>query len=424
MARATHIHRALCFGLALLPVVAAFADDDAAAVREELRQLREENRQLRQQLDTLSGKVATLEGRQESVAAESAKPASTAAKVIVSGEGGVGFFQSGHEGMFPNSEFRVDEAKLFVDAQVLPQVFVFGEINLILREGGDTDLDVGELYVEVADISRLWGRDGQLNLRVGALDIPFGEEYLTRDAIDNPLIAHSIFDLWGVDEGVELFGSLGRFRYVVAVQNGGIPSLRDFDADKSVAGRVSFDPNNAWHFSVSAMRTGNIHATDDFFTAMWLGPGFISSLGGLATTTFRSDLYEVDATWRGRRGHVALTGGYIGYDDDDPTADNSRDVYYYAAEGVYNVTEKFYGAARYSHIEAEDGFPVVGNGDFGEYQFAELTTRMDRLSLGVGYRWSPDLVLKVDYTHDWGHTEDGEERAHEDMFAAELAFRF
>jgi len=399
----------------------AAADDDATAWRDEIRQLREENRQLRQQLDSLGQKVNALEDRREPVAVET--PKSGATKVLLSGEGGIAFFQSGREGMFPNSEFRVDEAKLFVDVQVMPQVFFFTEINLVAREGGDVDLDVGEFYIEVADISRLWGRDSELNLRVGALDIPFGEEYLTRDAIDNPLISHSLMDLWGVDEGIEAFGKLGRFQYALAVQNGGISSLRDYDADKAVTARVGFDPNDAWHFSVSAMRTGNIHATDDFFTAMWLGPGFINSLSPLATT-FRADLYEADVVWRGRRGHLAVAGGYIGYDDDDPTADNSRDVYYYSVEGVYDVTEKFYGAVRFSQIIADDGFPVVGNGDFNEYQFSELTTRMDRLSLGVGYRWSRDLVLKVDYTFDCGRTLSGEKRNHEDLFAAELAFRF
>ena len=67
-----------------------------------------------------------------------------------------------------------------------------------------------------------------LNVRAGRIDVPFGEEYLMRDAIDNPLISHSLPDIWGVDEGIELYGAAGKFSYVVAVQNGGIPATRDF----------------------------------------------------------------------------------------------------------------------------------------------------------------------------------------------------
>ena len=58
-------------------------------------------------------------------------------KVHLSGEGGAGLFETGSEGAFPNSEFRVDEAKLFVDAQVWGDVYAFAELNLASREEPD-----------------------------------------------------------------------------------------------------------------------------------------------------------------------------------------------------------------------------------------------------------------------------------------------
>jgi hypothetical protein len=64
---------------------------------------------------------------------------------------------------------------------------------------------------------------------------PFGEEYLVRNAIDNPLITHSIADFWAVTPGLELYGNLGKFSYVAAIQNGGESN----GGDKSVAGRIS-----------------------------------------------------------------------------------------------------------------------------------------------------------------------------------------
>ena len=105
----------------------------------------------------------------------------------------------------------MDEAKLFVDAQVWGDVYAFAEINLASREEPDVDLHLGELYLDAEDISKLWGKPGQFNVRVGRMDIPFGEEYLHRDVIDDPLISRSLSDIWGVDEGVEIYGALGKF---------------------------------------------------------------------------------------------------------------------------------------------------------------------------------------------------------------------
>src|SRR5204862_1142451 len=118
-------------------------------------------------------------------------------------------------------------------APIWENVYFFTELNLMTREANDLSLQLGELYVDFENISRLWDRDRMLNLRVGRMDTPFGEEYQTRDAIDNPLISHSLSDLWGVDEGIELYGSVNKVSYAVAVQNGGVSGVRDFDGDKS-----------------------------------------------------------------------------------------------------------------------------------------------------------------------------------------------
>ena len=248
--------------------------DDSPETKREIQELKQENRSLQEQLkkqaaliEALSHKVNGLEqtstqrGREIDQLKDNAPPpapsvASTLGKVNLSGEGAVAFFNSGHNGLFPNSEFRVDEAKLFVDAEVMNNVYFFTELNLFQRELDDT-VRAGELYLDVENLSRLWDKDNQLNLRVGRLDIPFGEEYLMRDAIDNPLIAHTLADFWGVDEGVELYGSLGKLAYAVAVQNGGDSSLNDFASDKSVAGRLSFDPTRWLHLSASGMRTAS-----------------------------------------------------------------------------------------------------------------------------------------------------------------------
>src|SRR5262249_49043636 len=149
------------------------------------------------------------------------------------------------------NEFRVDEAKLFVEAPLGHEIYFFTEVNLITRESYDDNIKLGELYVEFEDLLRFWNHPDRLNVRAGRMDIPFGEEYLTRDAIDNPLILHSITDFWGVDEGVEVYGRWNHLHYVLAVQNGGHPILRDFNSDKSVTARATYDAPAGLHFALS-----------------------------------------------------------------------------------------------------------------------------------------------------------------------------
>ena len=408
---------------------------------EKLQQLQEQNqalqeqlRQQQRQIEALSQKVEALQSaaaptnhaaeENEPAAPGSASAWSNLGKVHLSGEGGVAFFDSGSHGQFPHGTFRVDEARLFVEAPVLDDVFFYGEVDLATREEPDVEARLGELYLDVENVSRLWGCERMLSLRAGRIYIPFGEEYQNRFAIDNPLISHSLSDLWGVDEGVELYGEAGKFNYVVAVQNGGVPDTQDFDGDKSVAGRVGYDPCHWLHLSLSGMRTGDLDVNGDRMSAMWFGNGFFRSLGSPGTTKFHVNLVEGDVALRWSQGHLKAFGGGVFYDDNDPTTSQRRDVYYYSVEGVNDIVGKLYGAVRFSQILAGDGFPVVGNADFGEYMFRELTRGLWRLSLGLGYRWSPNLVLKAEYSFEEGRELDGEKREHQDLLAFEAAFRF
>ena len=231
-------------------------------------------------------------------------------------------------------------------------------------------------------------------------------------------------DFWGVDEGLELYGSLGKVQYVVAVQNGGHPSLRDFDEDKAVAVRLGYDPAEWVHLGVSGMRTGNLNVKGDQLSELWVGNGFVRSLGSTNTTRFRADLVQGDVKVRWRGGHLGLSGGYMRYTDDDPSAHNGRDVYFYSVEAVQQLTKKLYAGARFSEIIARKGFPVVGDADFEEYFLDELTDELWRLSLGLGYRFSPNLLLKAEYSFNQGSTPEGEKRRHENLVAAEIAFKF
>jgi hypothetical protein len=400
---------------------------------EEVRLLREQNAGLQKQLqkqgdllEALTEKVKNLETSREAAvgggAPETAPGGFNFGKVNIGAEGGVAFFNTGREGFAPNSEFRVDEARLFIEAPIWKGVYFYGDVDLATRESMDLNLYLGELYLDFEDVSQLWSSDGQLNVRVGRMNIPFGEEYLKRNAIDDPLISHSLSDLWGFDPGVEIYGAAGKFGYVLAVQNGGGSGVQDFTGDKSVAGRISFDPNKHWHFSVSGMRTGDVSAQDEYVSAEWFGTGLFQSLGSPATTLFHANLVEGDVTARWASGHVSASGGYARYGDNDPGVNNGRDIFYCSIEGVQNLPRKFYAAARFSEIMAKRGVPVTGFGN-GNY-FSALAADMWRLSLGLGYRFSDRLVIKTEYSFEQGRNAGGGARDQENFFGTEAAFKF
>ena len=144
---------------------------------------------------------------------------------------------------------------------------------------------------------------------------PFGEEYLRRFDIDNPLISHSVSDLWGSDAGIEAYGQVGQARYVVAVQNGGGTTSQTLQGDKQVAGRLSYDFGKTLHVSVSGMRTGHL-SVQNGVSSEWFSGGFFRSIGTANTTSFYADLVEGDVSLNLPIVQINAAGGYIRYGDD------------------------------------------------------------------------------------------------------------
>jgi hypothetical protein len=437
----TLLHKALRFVAPCCLSVFTLSSSQAAdeAISPEVQELRRENSLLRERLDkqdkvidSLTAKVANIEdtvknggNSDETLRQTLSQKVSTLTKVNISGQIAAGFFDTGAKGMFPNSEFRLDDSRVTLEAQAWEDVYGYFELNVMTREAFDDAVRIGEVYIDLERVLKWRGLDSSINLRIGRFYTPYGEEYSVRNPIDNPLISHSLADFWGYDSGIELYGSRGPLSYAIAVQDGGVSVTRDFTTDKLVAGRVSYQPKNWLRASVSAMRTGNLSAQNDSVSSMWFGNGFFRSLGTpSATTRYHADMAEADLQFLWSRGHLKLSGGGIRYDDNDRSADNQRDIYYYSAEGMLRFAGNFYGAARFSQIFAHDGFPIVGNGTWGEYFYSKLTDDLWRLSLGLGYTPNPNLVFKVEYTFERGTTIGTGDREHEDFFGAQAALRF
>lgn len=401
-----------------------------------MRELIESNRRLQEQvraqqktIEALSTRLDRLEGGTGAAAepAQSNARERDGAAVRVTAEAGLAFFKTGRDGRFPEGEFRADDPVVAIEARVMKDVYFFTELKLLPRETNVEDFELGEMYVDFENVSGNWGQPGLMSVRVGRLNIPFGEEYLKRSPVANPLISHSLGDFWGVDEGVEIYGRVGPANYVVAVQNGGVSRLRDFHKDKAVAARIGWQPARWLSVSGSAMRTGKLSVTGDTLSELWIGNGFFRALGPTASTTaFWADLVEADATARWRGGHVSASWGTAWFDDDDTQTSNARRLSFGFVEVAQDVVERLYAAARYSEMRAPRGYPLPGWGTMGGFFFrpGALTEELRRLSVGLGYRFGPPLVFKVEYAWESGRMVGGARRDNQDFFGTELGVRF
>ncbi len=404
-----------------------------------LRELIEQNRLLRdqaqrqqEQIDELRSHVQRLAGEVPDRTADNGSggrgPGAERAgrQLVLSGFASINYFSGEDQNRYSERDFRVDEARLFVEAELRPGTYLFGELILAQREALTEGFQLGELYLEQENLLGDLLAPRSLNLRAGRVAVPFGEEYKVRSPVHNPLVTHSVTDFWGVDEGVVVYGEWEQLSYAFAVQNGGISRLRDWHKSKALVGRVGWAPLPGLYLGGSAMQTGKLDHAHEFGSEMWIGNNVFRSMGGAGTTrTFEADLAQFDARWRGRGGHVAGAVGTGRYRDDDTAANHRRTFDFFQVEAAHDVIGRLYAAARYSELRADRGYFLAGLGKFDRYFLGtELTRKIARLGVGGGYRFTNDLNLKFEYTFEDARRVDGTKRPDEDQFAAELAVKF
>ncbi|HEY3754566.1 MAG TPA: hypothetical protein VGL42_00295 [Opitutaceae bacterium] len=413
----------------------------AEAVPPTLQDLADQNQALKAQVEAQQKRIEQLEARLEALErpnAAPAKPAATpasaeveptrpetsalsaaageAAALRVSGEAGFAYFQTGRDGTYPKGEFRVDEARIYLDAPVSGSVYFHGEIDPATREASNGNLSVGGLYAEVEDLPL------GLNVRAGRIDIPFGEEYERRTVMDNPLVAHSLSDLWGFDEGVEVFGSSNAFSYVASLLDGDLNSVNRAHSSLSGTVRVGYDPNSTWGIGASAMRTGWLNGAQSELSALWFANGFFVALP--KATSFDADLAEFDVHAAWGKSQLRAAVGVAAYQDNGPAA-NRRHFTYGYIEDVQPLIDSLSASLRWSAIAVPHGYPLVGQGASGPYLFGNiLTTQLERLSFGFDYQFADPVLLKVDYSPEWGKTTNAGKRDNEQFFSTELGVKF
>lgn len=438
----------LMAGCLLLPSRGLLAAD-LAALEEQLQVLRRQNEALRSQMDQQQRQLDELARRYAELKAApvgaASGPATTAAaaplpaeprpapaeapkmpaqrlgKFHLTGEAAVAYFGGQRNGTFANDVMRVDEAKLFLEGPLGAGAYFFSEIDVFARDSSSANLRSGELYVDFESISRFWGRDSQMSLRLGRVDIPFGEEYARRDATDNPLVAHSLSDFWGVDEGIEAYGTVHGLQYVLALQNGSNQPANDFTPGKAVTLRLGYDPFPGLHLAVSGLRTGRIAQVGDVRGELWFGNDWLRRRPGSIAGEFWAEAVQLDVRRTWASGHVGASVGRLRYFDNDPGSLPPWRATFASVEGVRQLTRPLHVGARFSLIDAPAGFNLPGD---GRTPTPAPTEFLWRFTAGLGYRLSPQLLLKGDYSVNRGRWLGGATRDGENQLAVEAAYTF
>lgn len=324
-----------------------------------------------------------------------------------------GFIDSGGGvGFIPDGAFFVDQASIFVEAELWEDASVFSELQLV-RYSYDYDDGVrtGELYGYLHNLFADEGEQG-LGIKVGRVELPFGEDYLHLDADENPLISYSAGHVYGVDEGVLVHGRLGRVDWYSALTSGTFDYSFDDDPARLVCGKLATRAGRL-HVSASAAKTGDVEKSAFLFSGKGMFPvggGGMSSTAGVSPSTkVDTTLWELDAELAHGEGSLcALVFGGASIDDPAPTFD--RSLVWFSVEERVQLGRRFGATVRYSEAgtyDDEEGYLIDGMIHASGRDFGFDASRLQRLSLGVDWTVRPRVVVKLEVGRDRYELIDG-----------------
>lgn len=323
------------------------------------------------------------------------------------GFGSAGYYDTGTNGTMPQGTFSIKEASLFVHADVWEDVEMFIELQTN-RLGKDDQLftRTGEVLVHFRNINI--GNKLQMGVKVGRFDIPFGEEYLWQDAIDNLLTTNSASYIYGWDEGVLAYADIGGATFIAAITDGTDARSEEDNSEKAFNFKVSGKPTDRLYLSFSAMWNGDAAKSAVEFGGSHfepVGASHVSTLGASSEPMVNGSLYEIDGKFDvfGELGYVSAYFGTAQQDDDDTQFE--RDFQWYGIEVYRELSAKWYAVTRYSEIgtnDRDEGYHFDGKiYAGGNNSFGYDTKRFRRLGIGVGFEPNPRVRIKFELGRDW-----------------------
>ncbi|MBK7974606.1 MAG: hypothetical protein IPK07_15440 [Deltaproteobacteria bacterium] len=435
MKRALRASRAACRVLGLIVAIASVAHADEAPPS------REEVETLERRVDELEREVATT--RSAGHPSTAPTTSSTAGdvwseltrRVRLGGNADVGLLYGEEYSRAPDGRFVIDNARLFVDADLvtrddlplegwLDDVSFFLEWDLYRHTAFMNEIQ--SLYVRF-DHLFAWE---PLNLKVGRMEIPFGYEYTrwSEDRPSNPLPGFSAAQPYGWDEGLEVFGSAwdGLVSYQLALLDGDQQVGVNSQSTPSLAGKLTVSPAPWAHLSASGYTSGKLGQLDH---PVWSALIIASApFPPLSTNPYNPEYpgqsrpeddparldgvgaWEVDVVLE----RAGVGTAWLGYGqvraDGSGEPITGRTLRYGVGEGTLELgslaaaLDRLYLAARISFIRPfDDRAGYLLNVDDDGFELGFDTELVTITELGLGLRITRHLTLKGSYSmYDFG----------------------
>ena len=255
---------------------------------------------------------------------------------------------------------------------------------------------------------RLWGTDSTDygSLRAGRFWVPFGNETIWFHADQNPLISYSAAFPWGLDEGLEVYGSTHGIDWIASVTAGTFDRNSEDSPEKTWNLKLSGRPWKAVEVTGSFMLQGSTAESAIDFGGSHMDPvgsDGSSSAGTSPSEQIEATLGEVDMKlFPASRASIGLTYGLADIDDDVDAFD--RSFQWFRVEPRYEISPSLYAVLRYSEIgtyDSNEGYHFDGLmiAD-AEDAFGYDVQRFQRIAAGIGWRANPNTLLKFEVGRD------------------------
>jgi hypothetical protein len=343
----------------------------------------------------------------------------------------------------------VPRLTLFLDAQLGPQVYVFTQARA--DDGFDPGDGGSKLRLDEYAVRFTPWTSGIFNLQVGKFATVVGNWVPRHYVWDNPFVTAplpyenltGIFDaaaagsadlllkwggvrpspagdegyfrqyrvpvIWGPSyaSGAAVTGVLGRIDYAVEIKNASLSSRPEtWDAAQTqwqhptFSGRLGFRPDEMWNFGFSAS------------SGSYLLPSAEPTLAaGRGLDDYRETVLgqDIGFAWH----HLQFWAEFYETRFAIPEVGDA-DTFAYYFEAKYKFTPQFSGAVRWN----QQVFGTVPDGANGPVRWGRNVWRID---LAPGYRFTPHLQVKLQYSLEHGETDD---REFSSLVAGQIVLRF
>lgn len=416
------------------------ADDVAATIERDT-----EIADLKTQVQELLGRIEKLEQEQvktkedvkkvETAAATGSRVdlANALSKLKLKGRAAFGFFNSGKAGSFSAGSFEMPDAKIQFAFQPdnINTVILRLKLDNAVTSISATSPLLDYFYLQSKDFLPFL-KDTPISLsgRLGRFKLGFGEETWSDNPIEGFLPSNSAGKVGATDEGLEFngkidlaklgLGELTPLGWVVSVSNGNQGVTSDTNSSKAFMGKLYYSPINPLYLSASYYDSGNLGSSaSDFSIAGLTGrPG--------SAANWERKVWELDARYDFGKGKKPLDPpafsdskailrlSYGAFHDIASTA-AERSGNFGFVDGIYNLNKKFYTSGRISFVDLDNNITATLN--------SVTANRYNRYSLGAGYRWSDNTILKLGY--DWNkNSGPSVEDSNDNLVSAIVATQF